>query len=47
MIRPRKLIPLINCGKRQIETIFVKICSFGAQNAAIDEKGFVYVWGIK
>ena len=38
---------MINNGKEEIETIFIKICTFGTQNAAIDEKGHAYAWGIK
>lgn len=47
LIRPRKLAAFINYGKEEINTIFIKICSFKSQNAAIDEKGHLFTWGIK
>jgi len=37
----------INDGKDEYDTFFIKLCSFGAQNAAIDDKGHIYVWGLK
>ena len=46
-MRPTRLSAYINNGKEVINTIFIKISTFGAQNAAIDEKGNVFVWGIK
>lgn len=46
-MRPRKLSASIKDGKEQINAMFIKVCSFGNQNVALDDKGHAYVWGIK